>query len=316
MNDGITVYRGRRFDNYSRKQIQKVLVLDLDDTLGSFSHLHILWTGILKCNKGNIDKARVFTRLFSLYPEFLRDNIRDVLREMKAHKQKDTKIFLYTNNQCQTPGWVDSVVQYIEDISDTPELFDQFVRAFKIKNCVVEPKRTSMSKSLDDLINCTSITKPVEICFIDDRYYPNMIHDNVYYIHPVAYYHSLSIKNIIDRYVKSSLGNEMRAQSTVSKNYKEFITDWFEFNNAGRYVQNSYTPSSMRDVTTKLIFHINKFFASKTETQEPIKITTPRTPKKNTQKKTPRVSSTKKSRSANIRSPSTRAAPDPSTFEK
>ena len=77
MNDGITVYRGRRLDNYNRRQIQKVLVLDLDDTLGSFSNLHILWTGILKCNKGNIDKVIGYIHSSDLFKN--PKNIRSVL---------------------------------------------------------------------------------------------------------------------------------------------------------------------------------------------------------------------------------------------
>ena len=66
MNNGISVYRGRRFDNKQRRHAQKVIVLDLDDTLGSFAHLHILWMGIVKgVRKGGLDKETFF-RLFSL----------------------------------------------------------------------------------------------------------------------------------------------------------------------------------------------------------------------------------------------------------
>ena len=308
MNNGISVYRGRRFDNKQRRHAQKVIVLDLDDTLGSFAHLHILWMGIVKgVRKGGLDKETFF-RLFSLYPEFLRDNIRDVLYIINEHKKRHVKVFLYTNNQCHPDDWIDRVVEYIEETSNTPNLFDHFVRAFKIKDRVIEPLRTSTQKNINDLVNCTRIPKNADICFIDDTYYPRMLGDNVYYIHPVAYYHSMSIENIINRYVSSQLGSEIRVKSTVPRNYRSYIQDWFEFNNATRYIPQTYDANTCRVGTQRLIAYIRDFFSSVEKKSSPTSQMKVSKTNHTLRERRPVHNSTYKNRVSGNRSPSEQAA--------
>lgn len=316
MNNGISVYRGRRFDNKQRRHAQKVIVLDLDETLGSFAHLHILWMGIVKgVRRGTLDKATFF-RLFSLYPEFLRDNIRELLSIINEQKGQNVKVFLYTNNQCHPDDWIDSVVEYIEETSNTPNLFDHFVRAFKIKDRVIEPLRTSTQKNIDDLVNCTKIPKNAEICFIDDTYYPRMMGDNVYYIHPVAYYHSMSIENIINRYIASSLGSELRIKSSVPRNYRSYIQDWFDFNNAKRYIPHTYNAATCKAGTQRLIAYIRDFFSS--TDRKDTSSTGIKASKTNTTLRGRRTirNSTYKSRARGSRSPSEQVVPAQSASEK
>ena len=53
MQDDIQTYVGVVYERKTRRKVQKVVALDLDETIGSFSHLHILWNGILRAQKNN-----------------------------------------------------------------------------------------------------------------------------------------------------------------------------------------------------------------------------------------------------------------------
>ena len=55
--------------------VPKVIVFDLDETLGSFAHLEILWNTLLLYNQNNI----LFNDLLDLYPEFIRYGIINIL---------------------------------------------------------------------------------------------------------------------------------------------------------------------------------------------------------------------------------------------
>ena len=119
------------------KAPNKVVVFDLDETLGSFTDLYILWRGI----KHVWPSCNGFTELCDLFPEFLRYGILTILEYLydKKIKKECHKIFIYTNNQCSTE-WVGLISKYLEkkvkSTSHHPKypLFDKMICAFKINN--------------------------------------------------------------------------------------------------------------------------------------------------------------------------------------
>lgn len=199
----VHIYKGKIFTKMkstSSYNGQKVIVFDLDETLGSFGEFFVLWTA-LKPYMEIMDRKSIFRELLDLYPEFLRPGILSILDFLKYKKKAGvcSKIFLYTNNQCPKE-WVEFILQYFEDKLNTTSLFDKVVYAFKINNQIMEPLRTSHSKIYSDLIRCTLMPKNSEFCFIDNTYHKKMDHDRVYYIQPKSYEHGLSAKDIIDRF--------------------------------------------------------------------------------------------------------------------
>lgn len=180
----------------------KVVVFDLDETLGSFSDLYLLWTGI----KHVCPEFNDFNSLLDLYPEFLRPNILLILQYLYNKKvdKKCDKIYIYTNNQCLSREWVTLIIQYFNEklSSNSIVLFDQVISAFKIGNTNIELSRTTHEKTYDDLICCAMLPKNTEICFIDDTEFIQMKQDKVYYIRPKSYIHPLNISVIIERWVK------------------------------------------------------------------------------------------------------------------
>jgi len=187
------------------KKIKRVIVLDFDETLGSFSHLYFLWKISIKLYPEKGERAILFS-LMDVYPEFLRVGILVIL-EYLCHKKKQGecyKVFLYTNNQCPV-DWIHHVIAYFHHkLGGGAEfiLFDQIIYAFKIGNQIVNTQRTTQLKTYSDFIQCSMLSKHAEICFIDDLYHPLMYNTNnkVYYIKPKAYNHHLSTNDIFDRF--------------------------------------------------------------------------------------------------------------------
>lgn len=266
MQDDIQTYVGVVYERKTRRKVQKVVALDLDETIGSFSHLHILWNGILKAQKNNsLSTMQHFFKVFDLFPEFLRDYILKILMYLynKRKTLKQTKLFLYTNNQCNY-NWTQFIIKYLEYKMKIKEpLFNHTVGAFKIRNCIVEPKRTSNKKLYSDFVNCTLLPKSTEICFIDNSYHQDMVQDKIYYIQPRSYYHNITLSRIIDRFYNSPIGKQYKTNSILKDNYKSYLHDWFEFNSAERYIPRNYNPSQSYAITKKIMYHIKEFFYHK-----------------------------------------------------
>ena len=98
--------------------ISKIVVFDLDETLGYFMELGMFWDALkgyikyAKHNKINIDQ-KLFNNILDLYPEFLRPNIIEILNYLKKKKQSNhcNKLMIYTNNQGPVE-WATYIMNY------------------------------------------------------------------------------------------------------------------------------------------------------------------------------------------------------------
>lgn len=255
---------------------QKVVVFDLDETLGSFADLYILWCGVCQiwpsCNH--------FDLLLDTYPEFFRYGMLTILEYLYDCKRKGIcqKIFVYTNNQCSVT-WVKRICNYIEShiqrICDNPDesvkLFDQHICAFKINNKPVELCRTTHQKCLDDFFRCSMISENADICFIDDVEYPFMKGSAVYYICPRAYIHPLSTKEIIRRMLKSTWvpSPQERPEYSILLS-KSYWQNWFYIHRR-RMIRKGFIDLSIDlQISQKMIYHLSEFLHSKTWNTQPI----------------------------------------------
>ncbi len=255
-NEYINVFK----NIYSSKEKNlKILVFDLDETLGNFTDLEILWNTLLLYCDHKLNETD-FNKLLDIYPEFIRYGIKSILNYVYNKKLNGEchKIFLYTNNQT-SPIWVNMIIQYfnhILNIKKPNNLFDQIIYAFKINNKIIEKKRTSNKKKHLDLINCTLIPQTAEICFIDDTYYNNMNNNYIYYIQPLSYHHNLTTHEIIDRLFSSSFTNFF----TVNQTNKQIFYNNLYFH----HQDNNYSFNKLLDtniiVTKKIMYYIKDFF--------------------------------------------------------
>lgn len=188
----------------------KIVVFDLDETLGYFVEFGMFWDTLkhyYKINKADSNKPipifdqAYFNKLLDLYPEFIRPNILNILNFLKQKKnEKDChKLMIYTNNQ-GPPEWAQHIKGYFEDKLQF-SLFDQIIGAFKVNGKHVELCRTTHNKTHKDFISCTKITETTQICFIDDVFHPGMSNDNIYYIHIKPYTYDLPFNTIIERFL-------------------------------------------------------------------------------------------------------------------
>jgi hypothetical protein len=250
----IKIYKGHLFHKPAglKANKKKVVVLDLDETIGSFADLEILWTAL--CELDVFEQTQEsFNKLLDLYPEFLRYGILNILDFLYYKKTRGFcyKLFIYTNNRFPK-SWTTMIIRYLEKKQNNPCLFDQLICAFKINDCIVEPKRTTHSKTHGDLIRCSLLPKTSEICFVDDKYFDNMTGGCVYYIQPKPYNHMMLTCDIIERLCKSNLiGDSNLALS-------HFLED--KFYNFNTVVKSDEEIAIDRSVSQKLMFHIQEFF--------------------------------------------------------
>ena len=212
----------------------KIVIFDLDETLGYFTEFGIFWDCLNKylyknnnINTSNLLNQNFFNSILNLYPEFIRPNIINILKYLVHEKKTLTceKVMIYTNNQ-GPKEWVNYIIKYFENEINY-SLFDQIISAFKQNGKVLEICRTTSSKTHKDLIKCTKIPKNTEICFIDDSFYPKMTNDNIYYIIIKPYYYDLKIETMNKRLINSKILNdfmidENEFQDIMITNYKKY----------------------------------------------------------------------------------------------
>ena len=188
---------------------KKIIVFDLDETIGHFTQLGIFYDIINNFYKEYDNykfiqyiKKPTFDELMNIYPEFLRPNMIQILQYIKKEKDKNKidNVMIYTNNQGHNT-WANMIVKYLnKQINE--HLIKNIIRAFKIGNTKIEPNRTSHMKTYNDFLRCTKLPKNTKICFIDDVEHKGMIHDNVYYINILPYEHKLPVYELLDRYTR------------------------------------------------------------------------------------------------------------------
>lgn len=212
----------------------KVVVFDLDETLGYFLEFGMLWETIITyVNNDKIQNQNIFNNLLDLYPEILRPNMIPVFKYLKHMKEKNKcdDIMIYTNNQ-GPKSWAIMIKNYI-NMKINFELFDKIIGAFKINGERVELCRTTNEKTRDDLLRCTKLPKTTQICFVDDVLHPQMMTNDIYYVNIDPYIHNISYSEMLKRFINSKIGKKMIPNKEhfikfVRKFIKKFRYDYVE----------------------------------------------------------------------------------------
>jgi hypothetical protein len=243
----------------------KIVVFDLDETLGYFTQIGIFWDALKSFYKNINDndifeppqnQQEIFNTLIEIYPEFLRVNILSILNYLKRKKTmgKCKHVMIYTNNHASNE-WLNLIINYFHEKLNY-KLFDRIIRAFKVNGKIVELCRTTNDKKLNDLFNCTKIPSNSQICFLDDVYYSNMVDDNVYYIKLKPYIHELSFQSMIHRFLESKLGKKIKNE----KNFIIFINDFIRSYNFIYIKKNQKDYELDKIVSKKIMIHLQIFF--------------------------------------------------------
>ena len=241
----------------------KIVVFDLDETLGYFMELGMFWDalkGYIKHEELKISvDQNMFNDILELYPEFLRPNIIEILNYLKKKKEKNhcDKLMIYTNNQGPTE-WAKYIMNYFEKKINY-KIFDQIIAAFKIQGKRVEVCRTTHMKTHTDLIKCSKIPENTQICFLDDVYYPDMSNDKIYYINVKPYIYDLSFDDMINRCINSGiLGHNLDIKSC-----RTYISTFMKRYNYIFMEKNSSSHNVDKIISKKILHHLQTFFKIK-----------------------------------------------------
>ena len=240
----------------------KIVVFDMDETLGYFVEFGIFWDCLIRYikdyeKKSNILTQKDFNNILDLYPEFLRPNIVNILKYLKNKKTSQCchGMMVYTNNQAPKT-WANYIISYFENKINY-KLFDQIISAFKINGKQIEVCRTTHDKTYHDLLKCTKIPTHAEVCFLDDVYYPQMSNKKVFYINLKPYTHDLSINEILSRFMESIEYSKLITQKT---NFKKIMIDYFR--QFSFTIQHKSEKDSVLDtvISREIMTHLQEFF--------------------------------------------------------
>ncbi len=187
---------------------KKIVVFDLDETLGNFVELGMFCDALSSYKNKDITDNE-FIEIMDMFPEFLRPNIVSILKYVMTKRKngKCSKIMIYTNNR-GPKEWSEKISRYF-NIKTGGKTFNQIIAAFKVRGEIIEVERTTNHKSLSDLIKCANLPKNTEICFIDDQYHCLMDDNKVFYINIKPYIHNLPYREMAERYFKKIMtGNK------------------------------------------------------------------------------------------------------------
>jgi FMN phosphatase YigB (HAD superfamily) len=241
----------------------KIVVFDLDETLGYFVQWGIFWDCLhrylLKNNKDPLTQQE-FNHILDLYPEFLRPNIMEIITYLKQKKESKhcSKIMIYTNNQ-GSPEWAHQLKKYFE-YKNKDLLFDQIITAFKIHGKRIEICRSTHDKTYQDLLHCTKLPMDAEICFIDDTFYPDMANDNVYYINIKPYYYDLDFEYMIKKLKDSKIGKKLINNDS---NFETNLMEYIKLYNYDCLKKNLKEYEIDKILGKHVIMHLKEFFKTK-----------------------------------------------------
>ena len=182
--------------------MRKVVVFDMDETLGHFVQLSMFDYYLTNMYNKKISRNHFF-KIMDMFPKVLRPKIINIIKMIKKLKSKDKniKVFIYTNNTgCKE--WVYRIKSYIEEKVKS-KIFDRVICGWKYDGIIIEPNRTGYQKTYEDLLRCGHLSKKDKILFLDDKFHEEMIHKNIRYLYLKPYRYNIPCDEFIEKYLNN-----------------------------------------------------------------------------------------------------------------
>lgn len=237
----------------------KIVVFDLDETLGCFTEIGMFWDVLNHLFKNVPPPVNTFYDILDLFPNFLRPLILVILQYVidQRNQQHCHQLMIYTNNQGPRT-WVKLISDYF-NYKLGVKVFDQIIAAFKVNGEIVEVKRTTQNKCVDDLFNCTQLSTDTEIFFLDDQYHPLMDQQNVFYITVQPYHFSMPFTEMATVFYENIVLKEPSNHFSLT----EFVTQVNAYMSRYPYQVALKAPAEQeidKIVSKKLLDYLEEFF--------------------------------------------------------
>jgi hypothetical protein len=243
-------------DEPKSKTPLKIVVFDLDETLGCFTEVGMFWD-VLNHLLNVPPTVNTFYNILDLFPNFLRPHIFLILQYVidQRSQGKCHQLMIYTNNQGPR-SWVKLISDYF-NYKLGVKVFDQIIAAFKVNGEIVEVKRTTQNKCVDDLFNCTQLSTDTEIFFLDDQYHPLMDQQNVFYITVQPYYFSMPFHEMAAQFYDN---NFIKEPSSITEFVHQVKTYMSRYSTYQVVLKAPADQEIDKIVSKKLLDYLEEFF--------------------------------------------------------
>tara|TARA_Y100000816_G_scaffold286143_1_gene266811 strand:+ start:13192 stop:13965 length:774 start_codon:yes stop_codon:yes gene_type:complete len=250
---------------------KKVVVFDLDETIGHFQIIRVVWDSLKRFINFNsipyVLDGKDFNVLMEMFSEVLRPEIFNIFSKINNLKRTNecNGIMIYTNNR-YNKEWVYMILNYIESIVNE-KVFDNVILAFKYNGKIQQACRTGNEKKLDDFLRCCKLPKSVQICYFDDVEHSQMVSDEVYYLKVKPYFFTYSHKYVLNTIYNSILltnillaEKDTRSLSENKRRFLQYLQNCLEFNGVEDGAKNKLEQNIDVIVSKRIMSHLNIFF--------------------------------------------------------
>lgn len=190
----------------------KIIVFDLDETLGHFGQIGDFIEILELFIKKTISRQTLYS-ILTLFPNVFRTDLFNILFFIKRQKRLKhiNKVMIYTNNMAPR-SWVLGIKTFIELTLKT-KLFDRVISAYKVNGKQIEKKRTTHQKTYNDLINITNLSTKTKVLFFDDQSHSIMNHPNVHYVKVKPYTYIMNNEYMVRKFLNSNIGSIVKRKA-------------------------------------------------------------------------------------------------------
>lgn len=230
----------KHLKNNNKKIEKKIIIFDLDETIGYFQELNLILKIIKIYFKIKITQEK-FNAILDLFEFYLRPNILSILKyintikekEEDNNKQKEKKLFvaIYTNNQ-GGKKWVKKITNYLH-YKIGNNLFDTVINSYSINGLLCDNRRTTQYKTKTDIYKIFKTDENNSIIlFFDNEKHNEMYAKNIYYLQLSSYIYHYKEEEITKMFLQMEKLIFQNKNITYfdEKNFQELLTNVFQKN--------------------------------------------------------------------------------------
>ena len=205
---------------------EKIVVFDMDETIGHFSQLYVIWDLLIKLSNTQLSSVD-FYNIADIFDSYFHPEIINIIVYLRNN---NIRTVIYTNNQ--GPWWWPRLIARYLDYksSHLTHKYGLFIKevigAYKIHDKMNDRRRTSHGKSYEDLSKILDLFLFNKVIFFDDQEHKQMRNKNVTYVKVPKYITILPPNIIASLFLQSTYGKGFLVKNSISP--QDFIESIFK----------------------------------------------------------------------------------------